>query len=204
VRSASQVVSIVLHPLMMPTLGALCYFFLFPTATRIMEPVQMWLILGVIAASTLALPLLSVLIMLRFGKISTVYMEDKRERNWPLLQTAIVYAAAFYVLKAKTIPVFIPLFILGAIASMVIAMVINLRWKISLHMIGIGGFCGGLAALFILTQEGSPVYLSCAFILAGILGTARLLLEAHTSMQILAGFMLGFTIELGLALAVAG
>jgi len=111
-----------------------------------------------------------------------------------------VYAAAFYVLK--DIPVFIPIFILGAIASMVIAMVINLKWKISLHMIGIGGFCGGLAALFILTQEGSPVYLAFAFILAGVLGTARLLLEAHTSMQILAGFMLGFTVELGLALSV--
>ena len=185
---------------MMPTLGALCYFLLFPSVASLMNPVQMWLIIGVVVASTLALPLLSVLIMLRFGKISTIYMEDKRERNWPLLQTAIVYAAAFYVLK--DIPVFIPIFILGAIASMVIAMVINLKWKISLHMIGIGGFCGGLAALFILTQEGSPVYLAFAFILAGVLGTARLLLEAHTSMQILAGFMLGFTVELGLALSV--
>ena len=129
-------------------------------------------------------------------------MEDQSERNWPLLQTAVVYAFAFYTLKTKSVPVFIPLFILGAIGSMVHAMVINLRWKISLHMIGIGGFCGGLSALFILTQEGNPIYLAVAFVLAGILGTARLLLNAHNALQILAGFALGFAIELGLLMIV--
>jgi len=187
----------------MPTFATLAYFYLFPSVTQIANFDIVWRLLFVVVIATVILPLLSVFIMLRFGKISSLYMDDRRERNWPLLQSAIIYAAAFYVLKDKA-PVFIPLFILGAISAMVIAMLINLRWKISLHMIGMGGLCGGFAALFLIAQEGNPLYLAAAFLLAGMLGTARLLLNAHTPMQILAGFLLGFVLELGLALSIAG
>lgn len=186
----------------MPTFAALAYFYLFPSTAQIAHFDVVWRLLFVIVIATVVLPLLSVFIMLRFGRISTIYMEDQRERNWPLLQTAIVYAAAYYVLQAKA-PVFLPLFILGAIISMVIAMLINLKWKISLHMIGIGGFCGGMTALFLISQEGSPFFLASAFAMAGVLGTARLILQAHTPMQILAGFVLGLAVEIGLALSIA-
>ncbi len=187
----------------MPSYATLAYFYLFPSTAQIAHFDIVWRLLFVIGVATIVLPLISVFIMLRFGKISSIHMEDQRERNWPLLQTAIIYAAAFYVLKDKA-PVFLPLFILGAIISMVIAMVINLRWKISLHMIGVGGFCGGIVALFVISQEGNPIHLALTFALAGLLGTARLWLKAHTPLQILAGFALGFTVETVLALMVAG
>ena len=126
-------------------------------------------------------------------------MEDQKERNWPLLQSAIVYAIAFYVLvQARRIPPVVPLFILGATGAMVVAMIVNLKWKISLHMIGIGGLCGGVTSMFMMLQEGNPLWLALLFLSAVALGTARLLLQVHNSLQILAGFVAGFAIEFGL------
>jgi hypothetical protein len=198
-RVASQAVSVFLHPLVMPTLGLLCYYSFFPSIAQ-MNDVQLFVQIFLrILLLTLFLPLTCVFVMMRFGQISSMFVEDKKERNWPLLITAGIYLAALYLLNDRRVPAFIQLFLMGAVGSMIIAMLINLRWKISLHMIGIGGLCGALTALYYYTQEGNPLWLITVFALAGILGTARMLLNAHTSMQILFGFALGFGMELGLA-----
>lgn len=198
-RPVSQFLSIILHPLLMPSYALVCYAFLFGSIARVLTTDYFMLLFVLIFCSTFLLPLLSVFIMIRFGKIRSVYMEDQKERNWPLLQSAIVYAIAFYVLvQARRIPPVIPLFILGATGAMVIAMIVNLKWKISLHMIGIGGLCGGVTSMYIMLQEGNPLWLALLFLCAGTLGTARLLLRAHNSMQILAGFVAGFAMEFGL------
>lgn len=169
-----------------------------------MTPEYFLLLLVLIFSSTFLLPLLSVFIMVKFGKVRSIYMEEQRERNWPLLQTAIVYGVAFYVLvQAKRIPPVIPVFILGATSAMVVAMLINLKWKISLHMIGIGGLCGAITSMYIMLQEGNPIWLALIFLCAGVLGSARLMLLAHNSLQILSGFILGFVIEFALLMALS-
>lgn len=202
-RFGAQLVSVILHPLVMPTFGMLCYFTLFPVIAQLHD-VNLFLIIFMrVVACTLLLPLMSVLLMIRIGKVTTVFIEDKRERSWPLLLGAAIYLATYYfLLPVPPVPVFISLFILGAAATLILALLINLFWKISLHMIGIGGLCGGLTAIFYFMQEGNPLWLTTWFVLAGMLGTARLILNAHTPMQVLAGFALGFSVEFGLALMV--
>jgi membrane-associated phospholipid phosphatase len=199
-RTASQVVSVILHPLVMPTFGLLCYYALFPIIAQFSDP---QLFLGIfirVLLFTLLIPFMSVLVMMRMGKVSTMFIEEKRERSWPLLLAAGIYLFTYYfILNSPRVPAFVSIFILGAAGAMLLALLINLKWKISLHMIGIGGMCGALTVIYFLMQEGNPVWLSVWFILAGVLGTARLILDAHTPLQILAGFALGFAVEFSLA-----
>lgn len=202
-RTASQVVSIILHPLVMPTFGLLCYYSMFPMVRQFNDAELFMQIFLRVLLFTMFLPLTSVMLMMRLGKVSTIFIEDQRERSWPLLLAAAIYLVTFkFVLPSPPVPPFIPLFILGAASALIAALLINLKWKISLHMIGIGGLCGALTALYIFTHEGNPLWLSTWFVIAGILGTARLILRAHTSLQILAGFALGFVAEFGLAVFV--
>ena len=202
-KTASQTVSIILHPLVMPTLGLLCYYSLFPSISQFNELELFKQILLRVFLFTLIMPLLSVAIMMRLGKVSTMFIEDQRERSWPLLMAAVIYLFTYYfLLPVPPVPAFVSIFILGAAASMILAMLITLKWKISLHMIGIGGLCGALCGIYYFTQDGNPLWLALFFALAGILGTARLLLQAHTPLQLFAGFALGFAAEIGLALMV--
>lgn len=199
-RIASQVISVVLHPLVMPTYALFCYYSIFPMIAQFSEAQLFFQILLRVLVFTLFLPLMSVLVMMRFGKVSTVFIEEKRERSWPLLLASGIYLFTYYaILNSSRVPAFIQLFILGAAGAMILALLINLKWKISLHMIGIGGMCGAMTAIYYFMQEGDPLWLCLWFIVAGALGTARLLLASHTSLQILAGFVLGFAAEFSLA-----
>ena len=63
-------------------------------------------------------------------------------------------------------------------------------WKISLHLIGIGGVLGVFLALQII--KGGLLNLIVALILvSGILAFARLKEKAHSPAQVYAGFLLG-------------
>lgn len=187
--------------MMMVSIASSIYFFLIPADFSFSDTSVPQRILGMLFVSTVIIPLLSVLLMLRFGRIKNLQMEQQQERNWPLLQAAIIYLGAYYVMHSRVVPVFIQLFLLGAIIGILIALVVNLKWKISLHMIGIGGLCGGIAAGMILQQGGDPVILAVCFLFAGFLGTARLYLQAHSPAQIFIGFATGFTVQFLLLLS---
>jgi hypothetical protein len=195
VKKFFGIISVIFHPMMMVTFAGIIYFFFIPSDFDFPDPSIPLRILGMIITSTILLPVVSVLLMVRMGKVQSVEMEQQRERNWPLLQSAIIYLVAYYVLHSRVVPVFIQLFILGAIIGILVSLVINLRWKISLHMIGIGGLCGGISIVMMLQSGASPLILAFCFMIAGLLGTARLYLNAHTPAQIFAGFVTGFAVQ---------
>ena len=187
----------------MVTYGSAMYFFLLPSDFGFYENVTLLRIILMLFIGTAMIPATALFLFSRLGLIKSVRIEEQRERNFPLLLGSLIYFGTFYVLQHKDIPVFILLFLLGAILGILISLVVNLRWKISLHMIGIGGLCGGTAVVMYLQQDGNPLLLSVVFLLAGLLGTARLYLNAHTPAQIFAGFFTGFIVQFGMVFLMA-
>ena len=82
----------------------------------------------------------------------------------------------------------------GAIVIIVLAAAISKYWKISLHMLGVGGVSGLLFILNLLFGGLLPILVLSIF-LSGILGVARINENAHNHAQIYTGFLLGFLIE---------
>ena len=86
--------------------------------------------------------------------------------------------------------------ILAALIMMVICIVVNLKWKLSEHMAGVGAIVGGLVSFSALFGS-NPVWWLCLFILiAGVLGTARIILQHHTLGEVLVGFAGGLICSL--------
>ena len=86
--------------------------------------------------------------------------------------------------------------ILASLVVLVICIMVNLKWKLSEHMAGMGGIIGGLVSfsgLFIF----KPVWWLCLFILiSGVLGFARVILRHHTLGEVLAGVAVGLVCSL--------
>ena len=82
--------------------------------------------------------------------------------------------------------------LLGACVALIIALVINFFWKISAHMLGIGGLLGGIMGIAQIHMMNPYWAFIIVFIIAGLLGTSRIFLRKHTPMQVYAGFCLGF------------
>jgi membrane-associated phospholipid phosphatase len=82
-----------------------------------------------------------------------------------------------------------------ALAIQVVCAIVNLFWKISTHTAAIGGVAGALIA-FSGTFSYNPVWWLCIIIIvAGILGTSRMILRQHSLSQVVAGFLLGFILS---------
>lgn len=89
---------------------------------------------------------------------------------------------------------------IGSITSIFFALFISYWWKISLHLIGVGGVTGVVMALSLRAGLGITPALVAMIMVATITATARLYLNAHTPAQTLAGFVLGWMTVMGVAL----
>lgn len=94
------------------------------------------------------------------------------------------------------IPWYMTGIILSALVVMIICVIVNLKWKLSEHMAGAGAVIGGLVAFSALFSY-NPVWWLCLFILvAGVLGTARIILRHHTLGEVMGGFAVGLICSL--------
>jgi membrane-associated phospholipid phosphatase len=85
------------------------------------------------------------------------------------------------------------------VAALVIQMIcalINVWWKISTHTAAIGGVAGALLA-YSLIFSFNPIWWFCLImIIAGMVGTSRMILRQHSLQQVVTGFLIGFICSL--------
>ncbi|HEX5003355.1 MAG TPA: hypothetical protein VFW78_12740 [Bacteroidia bacterium] len=194
-RYFSRFLSYVLHPLLMPFYAVLILFNLntylaFSTTIQLQH-----LVLLIVFITTLAFPLLSTLLLLKNGTIQSLEMETARERRSPFLFAAVCYLICYYLLYKLPVSRLLGTMVLAAALTLFISLVLSFRYKVSIHMIGIGGLSGVLFGIGQVLQADVMTPLLICILVAGFLGTARLLLNAHSPGQIYSGFLIGFVTE---------
>jgi membrane-associated phospholipid phosphatase len=204
----AQILSAVLHPLMMPTLIFTILFYgapesiqnleMFNSSARVgMLSLKMGLLI-LIFLQTFVLPVFTIYALHRFGFVGDLRMETLKDRRLPYLITVMIYTfiATFYTLKLKQFPE-IGLIITGIAFSVACVAIISLYWKISAHAVGVSGTLGaliGIAVKYGNTELFYPILI--VVLIMGLLISARLHLNAHTPSQVIAGSILGFIVSL--------
>ena len=184
-----KLISVLFHPVFIPTMTVFLVIKQYSNII-ILENQAMIIFIGTLIFS-MFLPLLNVFFLLFLKKINSLEMQKKEERYLPLLFAIASMLVGFYVLKDifNYAPIMKSIY-LGAIYALVPALLITKKWKISLHMLAIGGACGVFFSLEILF--GNSLYTLFSFIFtSGILGYSRFNLKAHSLNQIYTGYILG-------------
>lgn len=196
-KALPNVLSFVFHPLLMPVAGTM--FILFCSGLYItMLPVKAKeIILLIVGIGTLGLPVALLFFYWMHRWITNFYVSERRERILPLVLTAVFYYIAYRVLHSLHTPFLIQKFVLASTIAVGLASLISMWWKISLHGVGIGGFTGMLAALATFSTALLPAML-VAVIISGVVGYARIRLNAHTPAQYYAGVLLGCGVMFGI------
>jgi membrane-associated phospholipid phosphatase len=199
-NKTADIISHLFHPLLMATYGCLIVFFgLSDTIYFIFTPLRLKLVLTfTIFAFTFLLPVLNLLILYKLGYVSSLAIDNRKERTFPLLMTALCYFGLFYMIYDFNIWPAIKLFILGGGLCIFFAAIVNLWWQISAHMIGVGGLIGALLAMCYFMQMPILVAVCICIIVAGAIGFARLKLNAHSPSQVYAGFIFGCILQFSL------
>ena len=191
----TQFISIILHPMFMPILALHLTLLVLPSLAFTLSH-NLLLIYGILIFSTMVLPLISIFWLMQKGKVSSLEMSNHKERSLPLFKTVIWMSFGYYLLQ--NLLFYTPILkaeLLGAILIILLAAIISKFWKISLHLLGIGGVVGVFIALQII--HGDFLHLLILFILlSGLLGVARIKQKAHNYAQVYAGFLVGLSVEL--------
>ena len=184
--------STILSPLLMPTIGV---FLLLWVSVLCLQPAgRRTAFLLVCMAITCILPLIFLSVMRHFKLIKDLHVNDREQRLIPYLFTALCYLAAAYYLYYTHFPQWSIMFMLGSMVTIVVMAIINLKWKISAHMAGIGGVVALINQIHVQGLSAFDLFwlLCISVIVAGLLGTARLVLKRHNIWQVLAGVVVGY------------
>jgi len=157
--------------------------------------------------STFFIPAAAVLIMRATGLIKSFQMEDRQDRIIPYIMTGVFYMWMFRtILDHPNIPLAFKIFVLGSTIGLFVAFFVNIFSKVSAHAVGMGGLTAMVLITMFLFSYGQfiielpfgnisvtmPTLLMTSIILTGIVGTSRLLLNAHVIQDLYGGFIIGF------------
>src|SRR6266542_262528 len=174
-----QFISFIFHPLLMPALGV--YIILNSgTYAAFMPPGYKNIILIVVLTCTFGLPLAFVPLIYYRKLTTSLELKQNQERTIPLIVTTSFFFLSFYLLRRMGVPVLIQSFLLACTFAVSLSIFITMKWKISAHMIGIGGIVGLIISLSVLYSANMMLYLLLAVLMSGFIGFSRLSLNAHT------------------------
>ena len=191
----AKFISIIMHPVLMPTYALLLIFRLSNYLDYTTPPQVKLALYLVVVFNTLIMPVLISWLLLKKGLIKSFNMDKREERIVPFLCNTILMMVAYYMISRVSMPKIFSMLLLGAAASVVLAIIINLKWKVSIHMIGIGGITGMFFGMstFLLIDLRIPILVT--ILVAGLIGSARMAMGAHHPAQLYAGFVVGFCCE---------
>ncbi len=187
----TKAITYIFHPLLMPTLGILIIFDSIEYMVYVPFEMKRAIFL-IVFISTCLLPL-SFIPFFYFQKIINDFeMSSSKERFIPLFLTAIFYYIGYYLISKFTIPSVLVSFMFSTVIIVFVILIINLKFKISIHMSGMGGVIGLIMAILIKTGDLNFYIFIISILLAGFTGYSRLWLKAHSQWQVYTGFAIGF------------
>ncbi|HAC22919.1 MAG TPA: hypothetical protein DCF91_12655 [Porphyromonadaceae bacterium] len=183
-------ISIILHPLLMITYGiglalSTTYLAVLPLNIKIMIMVLVFTVTAVLPAVVIGL-------MIKYGMAGDYELERKEERRYPYMITMLCNTACIYFLVRWGMPGWMLSMLIASVVTLGLALIVNSFWKISAHLMGIGGVTGGVFGLsYLWGLNPFPLFI-IVLLLSAAVASSRISLGRHTPLQTYAGFSLGF------------
>lgn len=191
-RTIAKILSVAFHPLLMPTYGLFIVFQLNTYLTYQYSAEARRFFYLLVFTFTFLAPVLVATYLVRSKQISSLEMANRKERWLPFVFTIVFYLFTYFLLRrVNAAPVFDEM-ILGATVSIVLSLLITFFWKISIHLVGIGGLIGIVYVMVQFLAPDAHWIIAALILIAGTIGFARIKLEAHSLPQVAAGFFVGF------------
>lgn len=185
----ARVMSMLFTPFYLPLVGLVAlfvfsYMSLMPWQYKLM-------VLTLVYLFTILLPTLLIHGYRRYQGWSTLEIGRKERRMVPYIIAILCYFACYYLMTMMRIPQFMANILVAALLIQVVCALINVWWKISTHTAAIGGFEGALLAFSILFAFNPLWWFCIILVIAGMVGSSRMILRQHTLTQVVAGFLVG-------------
>ncbi|MDD6854108.1 MULTISPECIES: hypothetical protein [Prevotella] len=186
---ASRIISMVTTPFYLPVLGLIflftfSYLSIFPTMYKLLMVLLFYLF-------SVLLPTYLIHVYSKYEGWTTKQLINRERRMVPYVISILCYFLGFYLLTLMNTPDFISVIFVVAIIIQVLCAAVNRWWKISIHSAGIGGVTGMVVAFSFILSFDPTWWLCMLLLIAGLVGTARMVLRQHSLAQIVCGYLIG-------------
>ena len=185
----ARITSIVFTPFSIPFLAFLVLFLF--SYLRIMPILYKGIVLGIVYCFTILTPTITIFLFRKINGFARQELSERKKRYVPILLTIISYVFCLLMMRKLNIPWYMTGIIFVSLVISIICILVNLKWKLSEHMAGMGGIIGVLVSFSALFSYNPVVWLCLFILIAGILGSARIVLGHHTLGEVLSGFVVG-------------
>ncbi|QSS97782.1 hypothetical protein [Psychroflexus sp. ALD_RP9] len=193
-RKFASIISVICHPIFIPTLAVALFFYLFPDFYQ--KPIVYAKILAT-AILTIFIPIVFLFIMKSIKLISSFKLPTYNERKLPLLFflmiDLIVINYIFDIYNYKHLFYFFWALLFSGIICF---LGLLFKFKISLHTLGLSSLSFFMIYLSHNFELRLSFYISALLLGTGIVSSMRLYLKAHTFAEVLIGVLLGLATQL--------
>lgn len=182
-------ISVILHPIVIPTIGVLLFLALTPGVIR---RERQYVLLSIVFFSTYIVPILFLILLKAVGLIKSFHVEGIKERKVPLfLMILIFYILGKFLIKIPDFKELGVLFYGTNLALIIIYILFFFNIKTSLHVVSLSSALGFFLIYGILNVIPILPIISSLIVLIGLLASARLHLKAHKPLEVYLAFFLG-------------
>jgi membrane-associated phospholipid phosphatase len=199
VNLLAKIVSVLFHPLLLASYMFALFSMSFPAGLDPLKEDGYWNFVFLIFCVTFLLPALNIGIFRTFGSIKSLAMEERGERIIPFSFIAILYGVLTYLFYSRTrigLNDNLLKFLIIIDVLVFVAALVTVFYKVSVHSMAIWGLIGILLPLNKVSEDGALLFPTIiSIVIAGLVMTSRLQLDAHTPREVMIGSMLGFAIS---------
>lgn len=192
IRLVAKITSYIFHPLFVPVYIAWFLITVQPYLFASFTPAEKIITMLRFFIMYSFFPLVTVLLAKGLGFLDSVYLRTQKERIIPYIACGVYYFWMCYVLRnqpqfsKEVVQLSMAIFIASSLGLLA-----NIIMKVSMHAMSMGILLVFMSLLSF-TQAGSyTVYISVAFLIAGLVCTARFIVSDHTQKEIYTGLLVG-------------
>lgn len=181
--------SYIFHPLFVPLYA--CLYYLFFNQSYFINR-QKTIVLFQVIVFTVFIPLLVFLLLQSVGKVNSIMAPKINERKVPLvIQCFLVIVLLKKGITVELYPEFHFFFLAGLVSTLVALLLLFVKLKSSLHMIGISALTFFIFGLNLHTNNQNTVLIVVLFMINGLVALSRIEMGAHTPKELGIGFLIG-------------
>lgn len=183
------VFSYVFHPIFISLYGTL---FFFAIAKNFYYAPQIYVTLLQVVIVTLLLPLSMYFLFRSLGKLQSFTEASLKERQMPIaIQALLLLLLVKYSISKEVFTELYYFYFGGLISAVLVLAAVLLKFKASLHMMGISALTAFIYGLSSYYQLPFTYSISLCILFMGCVASSRLYKKAHTPIELVAGILLG-------------
>jgi len=187
----AYIVSLITHPVFTTLWIFLIVFNLNTYPFFILNPKAKLLILVFVLINNILIPIAITYLLLKMKLVSSLDIFEKKQRTLPLLVTITMLLFTYINSVNLNLPILWNNIVLVLIIVASLSLIINFFYKISLHLTALGTLISIVIYINLDLNYDSIVLISILFLLSGLTAYSRLVLNAHSKGEVIAGFLFG-------------